>query len=264
LIKFQFQFLTGSDFFWSETVTNGQLPADAVPVGTSADGSYAFIGRVTQNDHGIIVGSINHQLGRIFFNHNSQEGTDTTYQVLCHPSEVNRQSLTRIPQCEAKTDHYQWVSLKGRDPIPSNAVEGGFDTGGGKLYVGRFWIAGVVIPAKIRGSSDEVSVLEWVSGPHQGKENEVNDCQILTGTGFRWQACENGEVAGGAVHTGELETGELFFVGRTHMRNSLTPGKVVQSEQCLFIGHGWNVTKYQKYELLVHDFGKKQYQIGFL
>jgi Protein of unknown function (DUF3421) len=221
-------------------------------VGTTADGSYEFIGRVTRNDCGVLVGSINHQLGRISINHNSQEDTDNAYQVLCHPSEQSRQSLTRIPQCEARTDHYQWVSVKGQDPIPLNAILGGYDSDRRNLYVARFWIGGVVIPAKIIGSDAVVSLVDYVSGPHQGQEHNVHACQILTGTGFRWQACENGEVPFGAVETGESETGEAFFVGRGHVMNSLTPGKVVQSEQCLFIGHSWREFRVQDYEVLVH------------
>jgi Protein of unknown function (DUF3421) len=224
-----------------------------VPVGTTADGSYAFIGRVTLNGCGTLVGTIYPQLGRIFFNRDSQEGNKTTYQVLCHPSEVNCQSLTRIPQCEATTDHYQWVSVKLKDKIPSYAVEGGCDSNNKDLYVARFWIDGEVIVGKIIGSSGAVSLVDFISGPHRNKEIKVKKCQILTGTGFRWEASENADLPNGAVQTGETENGEPIFVGRGTVKDCLTPGKVVPSKDCVFIGSVGCFCRVHCYEMLIHD-----------
>lgn len=62
---------------------------------------------------------------------------------------------------------YYWVDTVSRGGVPSTAIEGGFDVGGERIYVGRAfyegdWLPAKVIPAKnaayISWNGDEVFV----------------------------------------------------------------------------------------------------------
>jgi hypothetical protein len=65
---------------------------------------------------------------------------------------------------------YQWVSCNEQDLAPPNALLGGWDSDRRKLFVGRFWHEGNVLPAKIIGTLDLESKLVFCSAPHDGNE----------------------------------------------------------------------------------------------
>jgi hypothetical protein len=77
------------------------IPKDAVPVGKSAQGDYKFIGRAKYQDD-VVVGEIQNNLSvHLTFVHKSEKHQTNQYKVLCHPSELERQAITRIPGSEA-------------------------------------------------------------------------------------------------------------------------------------------------------------------
>lgn len=77
--------------------------------------------------------------------------------------------------------------------------------------------------------------------------------QLLCGTGFTWLASSNGHVPDGAVRTGCLPTDEPLYVGRAAHNGSITPGKIIRSQGCLYFPYGLIEHHAQQYEVLVHN-----------
>lgn len=75
--------------------------------------------------------------------------------------------------------------------------------------------------------------------------------QILCGSGFEWIASANGHVPEGAISAGSQSNGEPLYVGRAHYEGSLTPGKIHQSHNCLYIPFGGAEHSVTQYEALV-------------
>lgn len=75
--------------------------------------------------------------------------------------------------------------------------------------------------------------------------------QILCGSGFEWIASANGHVPEGSISAGSQSNGEPLYVGRAHYQGSLTPGKIHQSHNCLYIPFGGAEHSVAQYEALV-------------
>ncbi|KAJ6636014.1 Natterin-3 [Pseudolycoriella hygida] len=130
--------------------------------------------------------------------------------------------------------------------ISTKAVQGGRDTDGSVIYVGRASYKGVFLPAKIIPSKNACYVA------YGGAELFVENFEVLIGDkDFKWESASDGRIAVGAVATGK-DGNEEIFVGRVPFQNSLTVGKVHPSHRCIYFPYNGREERSSNYEVLVH------------
>lgn len=129
--------------------------------------------------------------------------------------------------------------------LPHNAVQGGRDSDGSVIYVGRAQHEGDLIPCKVLPSKRAAYV------PYNGREVLVSNFEVLTGSGFSWVGSSNGHTPAGAVVVGNQRNGEALYMGRTNFQGSVTPGKVHKSHGCLYIPFAGAEHRITQYEVLV-------------
>ncbi|KAG4072159.1 hypothetical protein HA402_015658 [Bradysia odoriphaga] len=139
-----------------------------------------------------------------------------------------------------------WEKANVRSRISSRAVQGGRDTDGTEMFVGRAFYNNVWLPAKVLPSKNACYVA------YNGVEVHVDNFEVLIGsTDFVWEPASDGGVPAGAVTTGR-DGNEEIFVGRGPFLNSITVGKVHPSHRCLYLGYNGREEKVRSYEVLVY------------
>lgn len=84
-----------------------------------------------------------------------------------------------------------------------------------------------------------------------GQEIFKPSFEYLVGEGFEWVGSSSGHVPDNAVLSGNEQTGEPLYVGRAHHDGSLTPGKIHQSHQCIYIAYGGMEIAIRDYDVLI-------------
>ena len=102
-----------------------------------------------------------------------------------------------------------------------------------------------LIPAKAIPSKNACYVC------YNGNEILKQNFEYLVGFGFHWVGSANGHVPDNAVPSGNDPSGEVYYLGRAHHQNSLTPGKIHKTHQCLYIGYDGHEIAIKQYEVLV-------------
>uniref|UniRef100_T1GJE0 Uncharacterized protein n=1 Tax=Megaselia scalaris TaxID=36166 RepID=T1GJE0_MEGSC len=141
-----------------------------------------------------------------------------------------------------------WIRSAPYEDIPRDAVRGGTDIDGSKIYVGRAFYEGDQVACKFipRHQMYRVSYV--------GKEHNVTNFDYLTGEGFCWAFSRNGAVPLNAVTTGLSRNGESLYIGRCLHENSLQVGKVQQSRNGLLIPFGFEELLFREYEVLINPY----------
>lgn len=89
-------------------------------------------------------------------------------------------------------------------PFPENALQGGFDIDGSKIYVGRAWYNGDLIPAKVIPDKDAAYIA------YGGEEMFVSGCEILLQPTYAWVSCSGDQVPSNAIAVGKTGDGEVL------------------------------------------------------
>nr|XP_012222333.1 PREDICTED: uncharacterized protein LOC105672167 [Linepithema humile] len=140
---------------------------------------------------------------------------------------------------------YRWVNRSGGQSLPENAVNGGRDSDGCLIYVGRAFHAGDMLPAKVLPDKN----VAYVS--HNGEEHPKDNFDVLCQGEFAWEFCRDGEVPTDAVIAGQTADGEPLYVGRVLHSGAQTVGKVQRSHGCLYIPFDGEELSFKDYEVLV-------------
>ncbi|GAB1863216.1 hypothetical protein CAJAP_04295 [Camponotus japonicus] len=140
---------------------------------------------------------------------------------------------------------YRWVTRTGTQSLPENAVFGGRDSDGSKIYVGRAFHNGDTLPAKVIPDKNVAYVC------HNGEEHPKDNFEVLCQGEFAWEFCSNGEVPADAIIAGQTADGEPLYIGRVLHNGSQTIGKVQQSHGCLYIPYDGEELSFKDYEVLV-------------
>ncbi|XP_018346986.1 PREDICTED: uncharacterized protein LOC108751364 [Trachymyrmex septentrionalis] len=140
---------------------------------------------------------------------------------------------------------YRWVSRVSSQSLPENAIIGGRDSDGSKLYVGRAFHDGDMLPAKVIPDKGVAYVC------HNGEEHPKDNYEVLVQGEFAWEFCSNGEVPEDAIIAGQTADGEPLYVGRALHNGSQTIGKVQPSHGCLYIPYEGEELSFKDYEVLV-------------
>lgn len=137
-----------------------------------------------------------------------------------------------------------WQHCTPEGPFPQNLVRAGVDTDGCKIFAGRAFHEGDLIPAKIIPDKN-LAVISY-----GGEEIIKDDFEVLRQGEFVWEFCTNGAVPEGAVEIGQTADGEKLFMGRAFYQGSQTPGKVQTSHGCLYIPFNGEEVPLAEYEVL--------------
>jgi len=148
----------------------------------------------------------------------------------------------------------KWERGNIRSRVSSNALQGGKDSDGSLIYVGRALHSGVKLPAKVIPSKNACYV------SYNGKEILVDNFEVLTHDArLAWEPQSDGRVAEGAVSSGR-EGNEELFIGRAPFQGSMTIGKIHPSHRCLYFPYNGKEERATHYEVLVYKKPKAQWQ----
>ncbi|KXJ68452.1 hypothetical protein RP20_CCG003439 [Aedes albopictus] len=152
---------------------------------------------------------------------------------------------------------HTWVQWSADAAVqPPNAVRAGADHDGSPIYVGRASHYGDMLPAKV------IPLRRVAYVTYNGLELSKPHFEVLCGLGFTWVPCENGNLPKGAVLCGKTAYGEELYIGRAHHNGSVTPGKIISSHGCLYIGFDGVEHAHPKYEVLVNSRESQKQSVG--
>lgn len=158
--------------------------------------------------------------------------------------------------------------------LPPDAFQGGYDIDGSKIYIGRAMHEGYQIIAKVIPSK-QAAYVAWDGKEHSIHQFEVGlffftnkfwiffDTstkwgQVLCGSRLRWVGDASGHVPRAAIPCGDQADDEKLFIGRIHIKGSLTPGYIRPLHHCIYIPfHGVEFSQVY-YEVLVPCLKRKQ------
>ncbi|KAF7282144.1 hypothetical protein GWI33_003111 [Rhynchophorus ferrugineus] len=140
---------------------------------------------------------------------------------------------------------YYWAESTVHGPFPTSAVLGGHDSDGNTIYVGRAFVQGDWIPAKI------IPGRKCAYAAYAGKEVPKSTYQVLCEERFEWVSSSDGQVPLDAVVGGKTSSGENLYIGRAPYSGSITVGKVHPSHRTCYISYGGKEISMKKYEVLV-------------
>ncbi|KAL1452720.1 hypothetical protein WDU94_006924 [Cyamophila willieti] len=128
---------------------------------------------------------------------------------------------------------YSWVPCCSGE-VPPGAVKVGRDADGGRLYLGRAWHSGDLLPAKVAPSHGGAFV------PWGGSEHSKFEFEVLVTDSHRvaWVESSRGNVPHHALVVGHTHNGEALYAGRVLHAGSMTPGKIQHSHGVLYIPWG--------------------------
>jgi Protein of unknown function (DUF3421) len=133
-----------------QTVVNGVTPP-ALIGGREADGSVLYIARA-RHENGVHIGKARLNSREAFISYGGKELALSNYEVFIGTG--------------------QWVKATANN-FPANAIDGGYEADGSKLYIARAMIDGSYHPGKVRKNGDACI-------PYGGVERFVQEYEVLT------------------------------------------------------------------------------------
>ncbi|KAJ6225050.1 hypothetical protein RDWZM_003595 [Blomia tropicalis] len=131
--------------------------------------------------------------------------------------------------------------------VSDDAVIGGNDVNGERIFVGRVHHGGDLIPGKIVPSHGVLYV------PYAGDEHSHREYEFLVKPNYgdyMWTNTADGDVPGNAVMGGNTSDGENLFIGRAFYEGSWVVGKVHPSHRVLYVPFGGKEVSISDYEIL--------------
>ena len=133
----------------------GSVPGSPVLGGHDVNGEAIYVGRAVESDD-VIPGKVVCSHGVCYVSHSGREHGHREYQVLTNPSGCN----------------LVWTSSSGGQ-IPLGALQGGKQSDGEPLYVGRAWHDSSLVIGKVHPSHGVLYV------PFGGEEVAIRDYEVL-------------------------------------------------------------------------------------
>jgi len=153
----------------------------------------------------------------------------------------------------------QWIPCSHGE-LPPNAIDGGVDEFGNKLYVARANHEGGKIPGKYN-TRTRTAQIPWGGGEHEKLEYE-----ILSGVMdyLAWAPSRHGSVPPLSIAGGISEDGETLYIGRISIHGLLTLGKIHQSHGVCYAPFNGQELANCDYEVLIRHINIEQLEaIGY-
>ncbi|XP_054155092.1 uncharacterized protein LOC128953615 [Oppia nitens] len=240
---------------------SGQVPhGGPVLGGNDVNGESLYVGRAIESGD-CIPGKVVPSHGCCYVAFAGQEHSHRDYQVLTNPHGA---SLVWVPAANGE--------------VPLGAIQGGQQSDGERLYIGRAYHEGSMVIGKVHPNhrtlyvsfgGNEVAIhhyeclvcreINHVRAP-LAQTNSVPvlpvPClsqpllhqSIIMG---EWHPYSGGNVPGNAVAGGNDTNGETIFVGRAHESGDLIPGKIVPSHGVCYVPYDGQERAHRTYEYLV-------------
>lgn len=143
-----------------------------------------------------------------------------------------------------------WVPGNLSYPLPSNAVVGGLDPYGYKLYVGRVNYTGTIAPTSV------VAETGIAKGDTEVYTFTARTYQLLTtqdSMDYEWIRSYDGILEENAVSVGTSTSNERVFICRTKSEGGIIIGSLFLTKKaCLLQGLTYDyIHSFDKYEVLV-------------
>ncbi|VVC43436.1 Hypothetical protein CINCED_3A008072 [Cinara cedri] len=138
-----------------------------------------------------------------------------------------------------------WVPCDSGDPLPRGAVHVGMDKNGDRLYAGRAFHEGDLLPAKINPNHSSAYVC-W-----GGLEHAMSHFEVLCHTSVAWQSSYENRIPSNAIVIGSTVSGEKLYMGRALHDGTLTPGKIQPSHRSLYIPYNGEEVAVDEYEIMI-------------
>lgn len=134
--------------------------------------------------------------------------------------------------------------------VPNDAIFVGYDDDNSKIYLGRAWHGGDLLPAILR-ETDLLPIEAFV--PFNAKAQQVDEFDFVRmdpGT-YKWEEGNGGEVPANAIIGGCTLRGETLYFGRALLHGNYVPGKVHPSHKLLYCPYRMYEINFRSYEVLV-------------
>jgi hypothetical protein len=155
--------------------------------------------------------------------------------------------LTALSLVKSQGFGLRWVKIHAGNEIPPDAVVGGKDGDGSKLFVAHANYAGNWHPGKTRKDWNTTSI------EYGGQEVNVQDYEVLAGNeGLSWTRISQGNIPENAVITGHENQNNLFTC-RCEFNGTTQVGKTWQGVNACRIGYGGAGNVVPNFEVLVHS-----------
>ncbi|KAG4068571.1 hypothetical protein HA402_004912 [Bradysia odoriphaga] len=221
------EILCGSGYKWRMCV-NGEIPLGAVPISSNYS-EPVFIAR----GHGD-----NHFLGAAYM-----DGT-MRLPIVDH-DDIETLAKFEILVAENVKHPYNGSGA------PSDGIFIGYDDNNYKTYLGKAWLHGDLLPAKVICRLQHEAEAYVSYGGHEVQVTEFDFVRMDPGT-YVWEQFMHGEVSDNAVIAGCTVDYENLYFGRTMHHGNYIPGKVHRSHGVLYVPFRGQEINFQSYEVLVH------------
>jgi len=211
---------------------NGKVPVGAV-VGSIVDGKKEFVGRGPTKDQ-ISPGRIVPDDGCMYTPYGGKDEVLKVYEALV---------------IKNKNPMYEWVPVDNFD-LPKNAVPASKDHS--ETY--NVYLARVKVDGKLRFGKAHTGYKKVYVPQKDGELEVINEpFEVLVAdpeASVKWVEIENGKVPEGAV-VGSIVDGKVEFIGRGDTKGTISPGKIVPADGCMYAPYGGKCETLTKYQALV-------------
>lgn len=114
-----------------------------------------------------------------------------------------------------------WRSMSADQELPSNSIVGGREENRTPLYIIRAKFENCLLPGKFSSARQQAYI------SFDGREHEIVDFEILTGTRFEWLKSNETHYVSRDFPAGYDENGEILNIGRIEHDDAVTLGKIV-------------------------------------
>jgi hypothetical protein len=203
---------------------DGQIPQQAVSVGTATDGAPLYLARV------------DYMGGR-------QPGKVRRGVPVAHFSYAGRTVEARC--YEVFTGQGSWVRASN-GWVPQGALQVGREADGSPLYAARAYYQGSLQIGKVRPGFGGALI------PFGGSEVKVRDYEVLTEQPFAllWSPARGDAVPSNALQAGREADGAPLYAAKAHYNGSVQPGKVRRGFGGALIPYGGQEVRVEEYKVL--------------
>lgn len=203
---------------------DGQIPPQAVSVGTATDGAALYLARVDYMG-GRQPGKVRHGVPVAHFSYAGK-----TVEARCY---------------EVFTGHGSWVRASN-GWVPQGALQVGRESDGSPLYAARAYTQGSLQIGKVRPGFGGALI------PFGGSEVKVRDYEVLTGQPFAllWSPARGDAVPANAMQAGKEADGTPLYVAKAHYNGSVQPGKVRRGFGGALVPYGGQEVRVEEYKVL--------------
>jgi len=223
--KNDYEVLCNENVMW-ESFKYNCIPSNAIEIGYTVQGDKLYMGRI-QHDGALTPGKIHIRNRALFLPYAGKEVTIDVAFNMCEIMVKNNRTLE--PVSVYSSNMLLWIPFNSASPFPEDAIQVGIADNNDKLYAGRAFHGGDLLPAYIN-ANEKKAFVGW-----GGKEHGKWNFEVLCSKSVAWQAVQGSHIPSNAVVMGSTVNNEKLYMGRKLHNGKLIPGKIHPSKGLLYI-----------------------------